>query len=179
LFHKPNHGFQKTIVTTVELFWGENQKKKDSDYVYEAYSKAIYFLDKNEYERALSYLEIAIKTDILSLKAWAYYQIGLCYEKLELIKEAIEAYKRAIYINPNLTYAYTDLGDCYIYFGLYNYAIEAFKQAIRIEPDNILAHFSLGFLYSTIGDINSALNEYKILKNLDINAANKLFDLIY
>jgi len=29
------------------------------------------------------------------------------------------------------------------------------------------------------GDKNSALDEYKILKELDINEANKLFDLIY
>jgi len=91
LFHKPNHGFQKTIVTTVELFWGENQKKKDSDYVYEAYSKAIYFLDKNEYERALSYLEIAVKTDILLLKEWAHFKVGFCYIKLGAYTKAVEA----------------------------------------------------------------------------------------
>jgi hypothetical protein len=30
-----------------------------------------------------------------------------------------------------------------------------------------------------VGDRNSALNEYKILKELDIDEANKLFDFIY
>jgi len=33
--------------------------------------------------------------------------------------------------------------------------------------------------YYKIGDRNSALDEYKILKGLDINKANELFDFIY
>jgi len=58
-------------------------------------------------------------------------------------------------------------------------AIEVFKQAIRIDPDNVGAHFGLGLTYLRIGDRNLALNEYKILKELDIDKANELFDLIY
>jgi len=34
-------------------------------------------------------------------------------------------------------------------------------------------------MYLITGDRNLALNEYKILKDLDIDLANKLFDLIY
>jgi len=37
----------------------------------------------------------------------------------------------------------------------------------------------LGLMYLRIGDRNSALNEYKILKDLDINTANVLFNYIY
>ena len=58
-------------------------------------------------------------------------------------------------------------------------AIEAYKQAIRIDPDLAKPHLGLGLTYFLIGDKSSALNEYKILKNLDINLANELFDLIY
>jgi len=62
---------------------------------------------------------------------------------------------------------------------LYKEAIEALKEAIRIDPDLVLAHQGLGLCYLLIGDKNSALNEYKILKELDIDLANELFDLIY
>jgi len=58
-------------------------------------------------------------------------------------------------------------------------AIEAYKQAILIDADYATAHNALGFAYYKIGDKNSALNEYKILKELDINLANELFELIY
>jgi S1-C subfamily serine protease/Tfp pilus assembly protein PilF len=203
---------ENKISITEEVFGQKSKAKKDSEYA-EAYKKALYFIEKEEYEKALIYLEIAIKTDILSLKADAYFNIGFCYEKLRAYTKAVEAYKQAIHINPNDAIAYNNLGGAYMNLRLYKDAIEAYKQAIRIdpnnptayrflgsaymslslykdaieaytqairiEPDNALAHLDLGFSYLGIGDKSSALNEYKILKNLDINFANKLFDLIY
>jgi tetratricopeptide (TPR) repeat protein len=237
---------EKTF-TTEELFEPEEKDKKDSDYAYEAYDKALYFIDKREYEKALPYLEITIKTDISSLKAWAYFQIGYCYgelksyakaieafkqairidpddaiahynlgfayDKLGSYKDAIEAYKRAIRIDPDYADAHRNLGLAYYKLGLYRDAIEAYKQAIRIDPDDAIAHcnlgaaygrlgfykdaieayiqaihidpdytmahYGLGLMYLITGDRNLALNEYKILKNLDIDLANRLFDFIY
>jgi tetratricopeptide (TPR) repeat protein len=61
----------------------------------------------------------------------------------------------------------------------YEKAIEAFKQTIRIQPDYIYAHYNLGMVYLVQGDRNSALDEYKILKDLDQDIADQLFDLIY
>lgn len=105
---------EKTF-TTEELFKQEEKDKKDSDYAYEAANKALYFIDKKEYEEALPYLEIAVKTDILLLKAWAHFRIGFCYEKLG-----------AYYAD-----AYSLLGTSYyIVLDLYKCAIDAYKQAI-------------------------------------------------
>jgi len=61
----------------------------------------------------------------------------------------------------------------------YEEAIEACKQAIRIEPDDVDTHYNLGLTYLILGDNGSALDEYKILKDLDQDSANKLFNLIY
>ena len=237
---------EKTF-TTEELFGQEEKDKKDSYYAYEAYDKALYFIDKREYEKALPYLEIAIKTDMSSLKAWAYFGIGYCYGELKSHAKAIEAYKQAIRIDPDYVKAHYNLGLDYRKLGNYAKAIEAYKQAIRIDPDYVDAHINLGVAYSAlgnyakaieaykqairidpdytlvhanlgiaygelgnytkakesfqqairidpdyvdahynlgvtyilIGDRNSALDEYKILKELDIDLANKLFDLIY
>jgi tetratricopeptide (TPR) repeat protein len=58
-------------------------------------------------------------------------------------------------------------------------AIEACKQAIRINPDNAEAHFALGAAYAFLNDRVSALEQYKILKSLDLERANKLFNRIY
>ena len=241
---------EKKISITEELFEQEEKEKKDSDYAYEAYNKALYFIDKREYEKALPYLEIAIKIDILSLKenvysyigfcngelgnyikaieaykqvihidpnnanayynlsvtyknlglykdaiearkqvihidpnnANAYYNLSVTYKNLGLYKDAIEAYKQAIRIDPDsgaCTIFYFNLGYAYYQLGFYKDAIEAYKQAIRIYPDHASAHCNLGVTYLMVGDRNSALNEYKILKELDIDLANKLFDLIY
>ncbi|MBA7514522.1 hypothetical protein ES705_06552 [subsurface metagenome] len=71
-----------------------------------------------------------------------------------------------------LGWAYSQLKD-------YEKAIEAFKQVIRIQPDYTFAHYSLGMIYLVQGDKNAALDEYKILKDLDQDTADKLFDMIY
>ncbi len=57
-------------------------------------------------------------------------------------------------------------------------AIEACKQAIRINPDNAEAHFALGAAYAFLNDRVSALEQYKILKSLDSELANKLFNVM-
>ena len=56
--------------------------------------------------------------------------------------------------------------------------IKACKQAIRINPDDADAHFDLGVAYHFSNDRGSAMEQYKILKTLDPERANKLFNLI-
>ena len=90
------------------------------------------------------------------------------------VKDAIEVYKQAIRINPDDANAYNNLGIAYGRLSLYKDAIEAYKQAIRIDPDHVYSHYGLGLASFLIGDESSALNEYKILKDLDINLANQL-----
>jgi len=74
--------------------------------------------------------------------------------------------------------AHYNLGVAYVNLGRHQEAIDAYKQAIRITPDDAGAHSLLGVAYVTIGDKGSALEEYKILKTLDAELANKLFNLI-
>jgi len=71
------------------------------------------------------------------------------------------------------------LGVAYAKLGMYREAIEAYKQAIRIKPDDAKAHAGLGVIYLILNDRGSALEEYRILKDLNPELANKLFNLIY
>ena len=70
------------------------------------------------------------------------------------------------------------LGLAYVNSNQYQEAVDAFKQAIRIKPDYAGAHYNLGFAYVILKDKDSALDEYKILKDLDKEMANKLFNII-
>ena len=115
---------------------------------------------------------------------------------LENVKEGegeeINACKQAIKTDPDDASAYYDLGNAHFNSGkqidLTNQpideieakeAIEAYKQAIMINPDFAEAHYSLGAAYHFLNDKDSALKEYKILKNLDPEKADELFDEIY
>ena len=167
---------EKTF-TTEELFGQEEKDKKDSYYAYEAYDKALYFIDKREYEKALPYLEIAIKTDMSSLKAWAYFGIGYCYGELKSHAKAIEAYKQAIRIDPDYVKAHYNLGLDYRKLGNYAKAIEAYKQAIRIDPDYVDAHINLGVAYSALDNYAKAIEAYKQAIRIDPDYVDARYNL--
>jgi tetratricopeptide (TPR) repeat protein len=122
-----------------------------------------------------------------------YLALGEAYGKLDRHQEAIEAFKQAIRLKPDdasahlqLGTAYGDLASSLVKRGQYDKGIEFFKQcaaeykqAIRLKPDDARAHFGLGMSYLIQGDRGAALEEYKILKNLDKERANVLFNNIY
>lgn len=109
----------------------------------------------------------------------AHYNLGVVYVRLGYNYQALESFKEAIRINPDYANAHFNLGVTYSKLRRYREEIDAYKQAIRIQPDFTDAHYSLGLTYLTLGDKGSALQEYKILKDLDVDIANKLFNLIY
>jgi tetratricopeptide (TPR) repeat protein len=111
--------------------------------------------------------------------AEAHSNLGFAYDNLGCYQDAIESCKQAIRIKPDYAEAHSNLGFAYGKLGRYQDAIEAYKQVIRIKPDDADAHSNLGVAYSLVGDKGSALEEYKILKTLDTELANKLFNLIY
>jgi Flp pilus assembly protein TadD len=118
---------------------------------------------------------IRIKPDY----AEAQSNLGVAYSSLGRHQDAVEAYKQAIRIKPDYADAHYMLGVTYGGLGRYQDAIESYKQTIRIKPDDADAHSNLGSAYFLTGDKGSALEEYKILKTLDAELANKLFNLIY
>lgn len=94
-------------------------------------------------------------------------------------KKALSYFKKAVKKNPRYADAYVYMGCAYKRLKRYKESIEAFKQAIRIKPDYAEAHYNLGLTYLILEDTGSAFEEYKILKNLDKDLANKLFNSIY
>jgi len=134
-----------------------------------------------KYKAAIEALKqaIRIKPDDAMDYAMAYLNLGIGYGKLSRYQEAIEAFKQAIRIKPDFAEAYLNLGGTYGNLGRYREEIKVLKQAIRIKPDYVRAHFFLGYAYTLVEDKESAFEEYEILKTLDKDLANELFNLIY
>jgi len=57
--------------------------------------------------------------------------------------------------------------------------LEDAKEEVRNNPDDADAHYNLGLTYIILKDRGFAMEQYKILKKLDTELANKLFNEIY
>jgi tetratricopeptide (TPR) repeat protein len=109
----------------------------------------------------------------------AHYNLGNSYAALKKYEEAIDSYKEAIRIQFDYAEGHLDLGAAYFHMGRIEEAMVSYKQAIRLKPSLAAAHLNLGMSYLRLGDRGSAIEEYKILKELDKELANRLFNLIY
>lgn len=83
------------------------------------------------------------------------------------LKKAIEEYKKAIAINPNIAVAHHALGKAYAW-EFRNKAIEEYKKAIAIDPDESLTHFFLGSVYHHRDMPDEAIKEMKEAEILGI-----------
>lgn len=135
------------------------------------------------YQRLGRYQE-AIQSckDAIRLKpdfALAHYNLGNNYSALKKYEEAIDSYKEAIRIKFDYAEGHLDLGAAYFHIGRLEEAILSYKQAVQLKPSLAEAHLNLGMSYLKLGDRGSAIEEYKILRGLNQEQANKLFNLIY
>jgi protein O-GlcNAc transferase len=77
----------------------------------------------------------------------------------EKLDEAIEAYKKALNLDPNYQDALHGLGMALFNRGRVEEAIAAAKKLIEIDQDDILAHTSLSMFYQSQGRIEEAEKE--------------------
>ena len=141
------------------------------------YHKGLSFFGEENYEKALPYFVEAVKKN--PIYAEAHFYAGNCYCELGRTNDAIISYYQAVNIKPGFAEALCNLGVAYDKLTLTYSAIKYFEQAIRTKPDLAKAHFNLGMAHLELGNRNSAMEEYKILKDLDNDLANELFNSIY
>lgn len=112
--------------------------------------KAIEYLEKNEYDKAMSLFQEAVNesrnVQSLTNLAWMYsYEEGDNEAALELIKEAV-------CLNPSSHFPYNLLGEIYIQMEMWQDATAVLSQSIAVQPSNeaynnlAVAKYHLGFL---------------------------------
>ena len=98
---------------------------------------------------------------------YARFLLGVAYPTNEETEKAIESYKKAIEINPNLADAYAGLGNLYLDDGKVEDALRYLKKAIEINPTYISVNMDLGAAYSENDQIDEAIASYE--KAVEIN----------
>jgi len=146
------------------------------DYAKAYFNLSVAYGESGKYKEAIEACRKAIEID--PDYAMAHSNLGVAYGVLGMYKEAIEKFKQAIEIDPDDVMAHSNLGYAYLSSSMHKEAIEAYKQAIGIEPDSAKAHFGLGYACVLSNDRDLALEQYEMLKSLDTEWANKLFNEI-
>jgi len=110
--------------------------------------------------------------------AKAHYNLGVILLSQGKTQEAIFHYAEALRIEPDYAKAHNNLGIALTEQGKTQEAVAHFVEAVRLQSDYAEAHINLGLAYLMTGDKVSALREYKILKKLNPDLANKLYHKI-
>jgi tetratricopeptide (TPR) repeat protein len=111
-------------------------------------------------ENARPYLETA--TTVNCRSGAAFRSLGACLNKLDLTKEAIQAYKSAVKINPEDAESLSILGQLYTRRGeSLDVATVLCEQSVRLSPDNGLFRHRLGTVYLNRGKLDLALAEFE------------------
>lgn len=72
--------------------------------------------------------------------AEAWYLLGTCLEQNpKWSREAVEAFQRALALDPNMIDALLSLGDLYKAQGMSARAVACYEDALQIEPENAMA----------------------------------------
>jgi len=136
------------------------------------YNIACVYDESSQYCNAVEFFKKSL--DIDPRHCDSYYRLSWAYNELGYYTKAIETFKRLIYLNPKHIKGYNGLGWAYGEIGDYNMATNFLKQAIFIDPKYDNAHFNLGRMYLMLKEKNSAIDEYKILKDINIDLSKEL-----
>ena len=149
------------------------QQNPDSSPIDRAVAAALSLQQQNRTEEALekwrSIANIVEETDS-ELAARAWFSVGylVFLEKLDL-EMAINAYDKALRLNPDLVGAYYNRGVVKMPLGQWEAALADFDAAIARNPDYAQAYYSRGVVKEALGQREAAFADYNaaIARNPD------------
>ncbi len=89
--------------------------------------------------------------------------LGLDYEKMGKLKEALKQYRLSKYFKHNYAKAYYNMGNVFEKLGKYDMAIDSYVRAIRNDRFHIGARLHLGNVYYELGYLQTAKEVYEEL----------------
>ncbi len=112
------------------------------------------------------------------VSAERWFQRGLDLEQSGApAAQIIEAYQKAIDLDPKSAGALVNLGTIYFNARKWAEAEQRYHQALEVDPEYALAHFDLANLYDERGDRNKALTHYEAALRISPNYADAHYNL--
>ncbi len=99
-----------------------------------------------DYTQRIAQAEKIVAQDPKNLNAWI--SLGNDYFDTEQSQKSINAYGKALEIEPNNPNVLTDQGVMFRKVGWYDKAIANFEKANQIDPNHLQSLFNIGLVYS-------------------------------
>lgn len=98
-----------------------------------------------DYQQRITEAEKIVAADPKNLQAWV--QLGNDYFDTDQAKKAIDAYGKALELDPNNANVLTDQGIMFKRVGWFDRAIANFEKAQQIDPRHLQSLYNLGVIY--------------------------------
>jgi tetratricopeptide (TPR) repeat protein len=130
---------------------------------------AIYaFNIENNLEKCIEYTKTTI--ELYPDDPISYNNLGWFYQQQGHYGKAIEEYKAAIRIDPNMMLSLSGIVWIYLdHFGQFDSAMVWSQRMIEAGPDNPWGHYYLGSIYVVTDNLEKAAAEYSKARDLDPN----------
>lgn len=103
-----------------------------------------------DYREAEKVIKKALEKSFVKYdKAEAYAILGNIYNRLDYFQDAVEAYQKALQLNPNSGKYWTNLGIVYRLTAQYDKAESCYNKALELDPDYPELYTSLGAFHLT------------------------------
>jgi len=120
--------------------------------------------------------DASLRKKQMEAENWFHKGIEL-EQSAESIEQAIDAYKVAIALDPQLAAAMVNLGTIYFTCRNLDRAEKYYARAIEANPEYALAHFNMGNLFDERGDRGRALSHYQAAIKIEPSYADPHYNL--
>jgi len=131
--------------------------------------------DAQDWQGLLAHCRRWTQAEPRSAAAWDF--LGIAYARLGRYREAVEAHREALRLNPGNARIWYNLGVSYGELGRYREALEASREAVRLAPDKAVAWHNLGVSYKELGRYREAVEAYREALRLKPDDADIWYNL--
>ncbi len=134
------------------------------------------YLIIRDYDETYRTIDKALKEDAVNPEI--YLIKGMALLEQSDTAAAVEAFKTAVYQNPDFYEANIRLGV--IYSAKHNpLAVEYFNTAINIHPENTEAYYDLGMYYQENNEVRKAVSTYRTILEIEPDNVYATYNLGY
>jgi hypothetical protein len=91
----------------------------------------------------------------------AHFDRGIAWAQNGDYEQALDAWRQALGLAPDLAEAYAAMGSVYMALGCWQEAVHSYQQAIQAAPGLLECYYGLGSAYGRLGDFDHAIESFE------------------